>query len=77
MRGGGSASTHDKWHGVNQLLRDNKLGVLCPQETHITDDQLQNINKLFERQLIAFNSPDPQTPNARGVAFVLSKQQVA
>ncbi|KAF5334198.1 hypothetical protein D9611_014502 [Ephemerocybe angulata] len=72
MRGGGLNSSREKWVGVHSLLREESLSILALQETHISDADRREIEKLYKRMRI-FNSPDPLHPTSRGgVAIVLN-----
>jgi exonuclease III len=78
MRGHGDVSHLDnmsapnKWFHVNQMLRDQKIGVLALQETHMTDELCEAIERTFKRIRILHCS-DPEAPNSKGVAIVLNK----
>jgi len=76
IRGGGSAS-REKWNSVNQIMRDQKIAILAVQETHLTNDQLADLNRLFERQLIFYNTADNENTNSKGVAIVINKRLLA
>ena len=74
IRGGGSGGTREKWQHINQIIRENNVGVLAVQETHLTQDVEESLNKQFEKRMLIINSRDPEQPSARaGVAFVLNK----
>ncbi|KAJ7924256.1 Endonuclease/exonuclease/phosphatase, partial [Mycena leptocephala] len=63
---------HKRYH-VNQLLKDNKVGVLVVGEGHINAARQSNIQNLFGRRLELIFSEDPISPNAKGLAFVVNK----
>ncbi|KDQ56069.1 hypothetical protein JAAARDRAFT_132866, partial [Jaapia argillacea MUCL 33604] len=45
------------------------------QETHLTDENIEQINRLFGRRLLVFNSSDAECPGASaGIAFVLNRE---
>lgn len=77
IRGGGSQGTTDKWQHMNQLLRDKKIGILAIQETHISNERIEQLHKQFSQRVHILNSRDPEHPNAKGVAFILNKQLTA
>lgn len=78
MRGGNSGAAGDKWLRVNQVLRDKRIAVLALQETHLTNERLENMNELFKASMVILNSPDPENPSgARGVAFAVNTRIVA
>jgi len=57
-------------------VKENSIGILAIQETHLTDEYKENLNNLFNRQLLILKSPDPNNTRARGVGFVLNKKLV-
>lgn len=74
IRGGGSQNTNDKWQHMNQLLHDKKIGILAIQETHISDERIEQLHEQFSQRVHIIHSRDPEQPNAKGVAFILNKQ---
>ncbi|KAI0041092.1 DNase I-like protein, partial [Auriscalpium vulgare] len=63
-----------KWQAVNALVRQQKINVLCLQETHLAPQHLDSISTLYQRRLLVHNSAAPESPGASaGVAFVLNK----
>jgi exonuclease III len=70
MRGRGG----DKWHCINQLLRDKKIGILALQETHLSDQLVDSLETLYHKRIKIFHSCNPNTNNAKGVAIVLNKE---
>jgi len=75
MRGGGSVASRDKWEHINQIIRDKKIGILALQETHITEKDIEYLEKKYTRLKI-INSSDPAHPNAKGVAIVINKYKL-
>lgn len=72
----GEGTGISKWTQINQLVRDERIGVLALQETHLTPEHVNQIHQKFERRLKVFSSPDPTEPSrARGVAIVLNKER--
>lgn len=70
-----SQSPISKWTTVNQTMRNQKIGILCVQETHLTTDHQSQLDSLFSRRLLVLNSSDPTRPgNSAGIAFVLNKE---
>lgn len=63
---------------INQVIRDQNLGVLAVQEAHLTPERLDSLNALFATTLEIHCSPDPDNgAGARGVAFVVNKRKLA
>lgn len=66
-----------KWTLINQLMREQRIDILCLQETHLTQEHQDQINNLFARRLLVLNSSDPDRPGcSAGVAFVLNKEKL-
>ncbi|KAI0731181.1 Endonuclease/exonuclease/phosphatase, partial [Earliella scabrosa] len=78
MRGAGAngeGGIPEKWLRINQLIRDNKIAALALQETHLTQERIENLNTLFAATMKIFGSADPQNATgARGVAFAINKR---
>ncbi|KAI1786137.1 Endonuclease/exonuclease/phosphatase [Ganoderma leucocontextum] len=78
MRGFGHTTNeiaNEKWMRINQMVRDNNITVLALQETHLSAERLEVLNRVFASSLDVLNSPDPENQTAaRGVAFVLNKR---
>ncbi|KAJ7276388.1 Endonuclease/exonuclease/phosphatase, partial [Mycena haematopus] len=62
-----------KWYHVNQLMKENKLGLLVVTESHLNVVRHAGIQNLFGRRLEIIFSEDPETPNGRGLALVINK----
>jgi exonuclease III len=58
-------------------MRDNNLGILAIQETHLNIAETHELNGKFKRRIRIINSSSRQQRNAAGVAIVLNKQYVA
>ena len=81
MRGYGPViqeiAVSEKWLLINQLVRDNHIAVLALQETHLTEERIEALNRVFASSLTVLGSPDPANQTgARGVAFVLNRSRV-
>ena len=81
IRGTGLCTTDndapEKWLKLNQLIRDNRIAILAVQETHLTEQRTEQLNRLFEVNLKVFNTSDPVNPTgARGAAIVLNRKVV-
>ncbi|KAJ7643414.1 Endonuclease/exonuclease/phosphatase, partial [Mycena polygramma] len=74
-RGANSVYNEDsKWRWVHENMRDRRIGVLVAGETHLTSEQVDEIESSdYGRRLKIFNSIDPDKPNTKGVAVVLNK----
>lgn len=73
---GRASGSLNKWHHMPQLMRNRQIGILAAQETHIMDEVESNFKELFGRTHRLVHSPDPETRNAKGVAFVLNRGMV-
>ncbi|KAJ7172885.1 Endonuclease/exonuclease/phosphatase, partial [Mycena crocata] len=65
----------DKWPHINRLMFDEKIGVLAVGETHLTEEQVDEIQaqSMGRNRLRVFNSTDIEHPNRGGIALVLNK----
>lgn len=76
MRGRSSnrAGAKDKWQHINQIMRDDRIGLLALQETHLDDEMVEQLSQQFGKRLLIYWSGDQEAgTQARGVAFVLNK----
>ena len=64
----------DKWLHINQMMRDDKIAILALQETHLNQDQTDNINTMFQDTLHVIASADPENCMSKGVALVINKR---
>jgi exonuclease III len=79
IRGNGDPNVRhheNKWFNLWSMMRDEKIGVLITGEAHLDDERRQEIMKLFGRVIEIEFTKDPETANARGLAFVLNKNMV-
>ncbi|OJT13721.1 Transposon TX1 uncharacterized 149 kDa protein [Trametes pubescens] len=80
MRGFGSvasATDDGRWMLVNQLMRDEKIGVLALQETHLNEDRVSVLNDLFGRHMhVLYSALPDRATGACGVAFAINKRFV-
>ena len=75
IKGRMSGSLNKWWH-IPQLMRDLQIGILAVQEMHLTAELAAEFNELFANSHELIHSPDPESRNTRGVAFVLNKRMV-
>ena len=64
----------EKWLHVPQIMREGRIGLLAVQETHLTDDLVNQFDTLFGNKFMLVHSPDPATRNAKGVAIVINRR---
>jgi len=80
MRGNGSSNPNHpnyKWNHVNQIMRDEEVGIMILQETHMNDYRHNEVQKLFSKKIKIFFSANPINPTRRGgVAIVLNRRYV-
>ncbi|PPQ81399.1 hypothetical protein CVT24_001828 [Panaeolus cyanescens] len=72
MNGGGSNATNSKWEHVNQTIRENNIGIMVLQETHLTPERIESLHKRYKRLHIVHTYDEDQT-NSKGVAVVINK----
>ena len=49
----------NKWLRIPQLIRENGIGILVVQETHLTNELASQFNNLFGNVLKLYFSLDP------------------
>ncbi|KAJ7667711.1 Endonuclease/exonuclease/phosphatase, partial [Mycena polygramma] len=79
MKGNGNVNVFhpdNKWWHIWQIIREHRLGILITTESHLDAERTNSINLLFGKKLRIEFSKDPETANARGVAFVISKDKI-
>ncbi|KAG1789814.1 Endonuclease/exonuclease/phosphatase [Suillus plorans] len=64
----------DKWPHINQLVKEQKIGILCLQEMHLSDEEKDTLNSSPGLQIHVISSIDPTHPNAKGVAIIINKR---
>ncbi|KAG1732699.1 Endonuclease/exonuclease/phosphatase, partial [Suillus occidentalis] len=68
-------SNISKWSVIQHVMREKKIGVLCLQETHLTDEHEAQIDALYSRRLRVLNSRDPNRPGtSASIAFVINRE---
>ncbi|RPD72955.1 DNase I-like protein, partial [Lentinus tigrinus ALCF2SS1-7] len=67
----------NKWGRIYKVMSDQRIGVLMLQETHLTDERLATLHKMFARRIKIFHSAHPEAPTQReGVAIVVNARLV-
>ncbi|KIM65559.1 hypothetical protein SCLCIDRAFT_112766 [Scleroderma citrinum Foug A] len=58
-------------------MRENKIGLLALQETHLSDQLAEQASNLYQRRLSIINSPHPSNlTGSAEIAFVINKELV-
>ncbi|KIM54244.1 hypothetical protein SCLCIDRAFT_17748 [Scleroderma citrinum Foug A] len=66
-----------KWSAISKTMRENKIGLLALQETHLSDQLAEQASNLYQRRLSITNSPHPNNlTGSAGIAFVINKELV-
>jgi exonuclease III len=65
----------NKWPHLNRLIFDEKIGIMVVGETHLTEEQVEEIEgaSYGRNHLKVFNSIDPEHASRGGVAVILNK----
>ncbi|KAI0737438.1 Endonuclease/exonuclease/phosphatase, partial [Daedaleopsis nitida] len=67
----------NKWGQLYQAMRDLRIGVLILQETHLTVDRVNFIEKMYKGKIKILHSSHPDRPTQKeGVAVVINKRLV-
>ncbi|KAL1749169.1 Endonuclease/exonuclease/phosphatase, partial [Schizophyllum fasciatum] len=77
IKGRGANSIFDashKWHDLHRVMRNERISVMGVQETHLSVDQVEEINKFYQKTLQVFASTEGVgRANSTGVAIALNK----
>ncbi|KAJ3983801.1 Endonuclease/exonuclease/phosphatase, partial [Lentinula detonsa] len=65
----------NKWTHVNQLLREEKIGILVVGEAHLNPRRLDEISRITDSRMKIFYTMREDTSNAAGIAVVLNKNR--
>ncbi|KAH9855561.1 Endonuclease/exonuclease/phosphatase [Lenzites betulinus] len=80
MNGFGSLrpeSAENKWGTMYKTMKQNAVGILLLQETHLTPERCSDVKRMFKGRLKILFSPHREAPTRKeGVAIVLNKSQV-
>ncbi|TBU38140.1 Endonuclease/exonuclease/phosphatase, partial [Dichomitus squalens] len=69
---------NNKWGRIPQLINEHRIGVLMIQETHLSSERLDAVQRLYEKNLKIFSSAHPSVPSQReGVAVIINKRLVS
>ncbi|KAL1660580.1 Endonuclease/exonuclease/phosphatase, partial [Schizophyllum commune] len=76
IKGRGANSIYDerhKWHDVNRVIRNERINVLGVQETHLTKEQVHEIQEFYGKTMRICASMEDGVTNSCGVAIVVNK----
>ncbi|KAK0504431.1 hypothetical protein EDD18DRAFT_1032095, partial [Armillaria luteobubalina] len=78
MKGRGAQNAaHSKWSDINLMMKEQRISVLTLQETHLTEDYMNEVHSLFGKRLSVYFSACRNNSSGRaGVAVVLNKDLV-
>ncbi|TBU56131.1 Endonuclease/exonuclease/phosphatase [Dichomitus squalens] len=69
---------NNKWGCIPQLINEHRIGILMIQESHLSSDRLDSIQRLHGKNLKIFSSAHPSVPSQReGVAVIVNKRLVS
>ncbi|KAJ7018169.1 hypothetical protein C8F04DRAFT_1329314 [Mycena alexandri] len=74
LRSPGLIAQKHKWHGINRLMFEEKIGALVVGETHLSAAQADEIQTVLGKRLDIYNSPNPDNPSTRGITLVLNRE---
>lgn len=63
----------NKWLHLNQIMHEEKIGILAIQEAHLTPEFIEQLKHLFNRRLHIEWSQGPDQ-NKGGIAFIMNKE---
>jgi exonuclease III len=66
-----------KWKDIHSMVKTSRYGILALQETHLEEEDMETIDRLYGRRLRVVASSDPErVTQSAGVAFVLNKDLI-
>jgi ribonuclease HI/exonuclease III len=69
-----NSNSFEKWSEINATMKKERIGILALQETHLDQDLISEIQRIFHKRLQIHNSESENSPRATaGVAFVINK----
>lgn len=70
-------SEFGKWTEVNATMKKDRIAILAVQETHLEEENTQELHKAFGKRLVIHNSQLENNPRmSAGVAFILNKELI-
>ncbi|KAJ3008139.1 hypothetical protein NUW54_g3268 [Trametes sanguinea] len=70
-------SSDNKWRTMYKMIKNNRIGILVLQETHLTPERRTDIAKMFKGRIKILHSAHPDAPTRKeGVAIVLNRAQI-
>jgi exonuclease III len=64
----------NKWKAVAHTMKSQRIGILALQETHLTDQDIEEVKQTHRKWALVFNLTDRERPGrSAGVAFVINK----
>ncbi|OJT14554.1 Transposon TX1 uncharacterized 149 kDa protein [Trametes pubescens] len=68
----------NKWGRIYRMMSEQRIGILMLQETHLTEERREQIQRMFAGRVKIFASPHPDSPTQKeGVAVVINKKIVS
>ncbi|KAJ8489849.1 hypothetical protein ONZ51_g2681 [Trametes cubensis] len=78
MKGWGTAARDgpsEKWMRINQVIKKRKIAILALQETHLNQERVDTLKRIFRQYMEVVHSADSANETrARGVAFVINRR---
>ncbi|OJT01797.1 Transposon TX1 uncharacterized 149 kDa protein [Trametes pubescens] len=68
----------NKWGKMYRMMSESRIGILLLQESHLTEERVANLHKMFAGRIRIYASEHPTAPTQReGVAVVLNKKLIS
>ncbi|KAL7280190.1 hypothetical protein ACG7TL_006609 [Trametes sanguinea] len=66
---------NNKWGTMYRMMKEQRLGILLLQETHLTPERRKDLHRMFANRIKILHSDHPDAPTSKeGVAVVLNKR---
>ncbi|KAK0499392.1 hypothetical protein EDD18DRAFT_1069387 [Armillaria luteobubalina] len=78
MKGHGSQNPlQSKWADISRMMKDQKIGILMLQETHLSSNYVDEVWKFYGMRLEILFSADEHNPTGKaGITIVLNKDLI-
>ncbi|KAI0037841.1 DNase I-like protein, partial [Auriscalpium vulgare] len=72
-----NGSVQSRWPEIARMIKEHKVGILALQETHLSENELNELNRRYSKKMVILNSPLPENPTgSAGTGFVLNKAMI-
>ncbi|KAK0502841.1 hypothetical protein EDD18DRAFT_1024621, partial [Armillaria luteobubalina] len=63
-----------RWLHINQIMREEKIGIMAIQESHLTMERKEQIESIFPKLRVEISEDEENSTARAGVAIVLNRR---